>query len=275
MRVATPCVVSLAVSLLLAAAPRAARGTETVWLTSLDLSKMTCGFSRPQINLSINNKPLSIAKKVFARGVGTHAPSVMWIDLAGGSDRFLATVGVDDNAKDRGDGVVFKILGDHKVLYNSGVIQRDDKPKTVDVDLRGVKSVCLLVNYVGGGACPHGDWAEARFVVSGVKPRAIDFPYEDGLVLTPPSPPSPRINGAKIFGVRPGSPFFFTIPATGQRPMTFAVENLPSGLSVNPDTGYISGKLGERGRYKVVFQRGTPWARHSAPSPSSAATPWR
>ncbi len=253
MRVATPCVVSLAVSLLLAAAPRAARGTETVWLTSLDLSKMTCGFSRPQINLSINNKPLSIAKKVFARGVGTHAPSVMWIDLAGGSDRFLATVGVDDNAKDRGDGVVFKILGDHKVLYNSGVIQRDDKPKTVDVDLRGVKSVCLLVNYVGGGACPHGDWAEARFVVSGVKPRAIDFPYEDGLVLTPPSPPSPRINGAKIFGVRPGSPFFFTIPATGQRPMTFAVENLPSGLSVNPDTGYISGKLGERGRYKVVF----------------------
>ena len=107
---------------------------------------------------------------------------------------------------------------------------------------------------VDSGAFAHADWADAHFVVSGVKPRAIDFPYEKGVVLTPPAPPTPRINGAKIFGVRPGSPFFFTIPATGQRPMTFAVENLPAGLSVDPGTGYISGKLDERGRYAVVFQ---------------------
>ena len=46
-------------------------------------------------------------------------------------------------------------------------------------------------------------------------------------ILTPPAPASPRINGANVFGVRPGSPFLFTIPATGERPMTFSVENLP------------------------------------------------
>ena len=99
---------------------------------------------------------------------------------------------------------------------------------------RGVKSLSCRSTTSAAAAVAHGDWADARFLVSGAKPRAIDFPYEKGYVLTPPSPPTPRINGAKIFGVRPGSPFFFTIPATGQRPMTFAVENLPAGLSVDP-----------------------------------------
>ncbi len=269
MRVATQSfAVSLTAFLLLAAVPRAAWGTETVRLGSLDMGKMTAGWGTPQVDLSISKTPLSLAGKRFAHGVGTHAPSVVWIDLAGGSDRFLATLGVDDSAHDLGDGVVFKIIGDGKMLFQSGTLKRDQTPKTVDIDVRGVKSLGLVVNYVGNGACPHGDWADARFLVSGAKPRTIDFPYEKGYVLTPPSPPTPRINGAKIFGVRPGSPFFFTIPATGQRPMTFAVENLPAGLSVNPQTGYISGKLDKRGRYAVVFHgaerpgRGTASLHH-------------
>ena len=38
-------------------------------------------------------------------------------------------------------------------------------------------------------------------------------------ILTPKAPDTPRINGAMIFGIRPGSPFLYTIPATGIRPM--------------------------------------------------------
>ncbi len=41
-------------------------------------------------------------------------------------------------------------------------------------------------------------------------------------ILTPAAPATPRINGANVFGVRPGSPFLFTIPATGERPMEFS-----------------------------------------------------
>jgi alpha-galactosidase len=66
-----------------------------------------------------------------------------------------------------------------------------------------------------------------------------DFPY----ILTPKPAETPRINGAKVFGVRPGSPFIFRIPATGIRPMTFAVESLPEGLSLDPVTGIITGKV--------------------------------
>ena len=46
-------------------------------------------------------------------------------------------------------------------------------------------------------------------------------------ILTPPAPPTPRINGPDVFGVRPGSPVLYTIPATGDRPMTFSAKNLP------------------------------------------------
>lgn len=44
-------------------------------------------------------------------------------------------------------------------------------------------------------------------------------------ILTPKAPDTPRINGAKVFGVRPGSHFLYTIPATGVRPMSFAVDH--------------------------------------------------
>lgn len=72
-------------------------------------------------------------------------------------------------------------------------------------------------------------------------------------ILTPSAPETPRINGAKIFGVRLGSLFLYAIPATGKRPMTFTVENLPKGLKVNSATGQITGKISECGEYTVTF----------------------
>jgi len=65
-------------------------------------------------------------------------------------------------------------------------------------------------------------------------------------ILTPPAPATPRINGADIFGVRPGSPFLFTIPATGDRPMTFSADKLPRGLKLDSETGRITGVLHKR-----------------------------
>ncbi|HYK89630.1 MAG TPA: putative Ig domain-containing protein [Acidobacteriota bacterium] len=80
------------------------------------------------------------------------------------------------------------------------------------------------------------------------------LPPEEGVILTPKPPPESRINGAKIFGVRPGSPFMFTIPATGNRPMTFAGENLPGGLYLDASTGQITGTLSRRGAYLVTLK---------------------
>lgn len=75
-------------------------------------------------------------------------------------------------------------------------------------------------------------------------------------ILTPPAAPSPRINGPSVFGVRPGSPFLYTIPATGKRPMVFAAEGLPEGLQLERTTGTIAGSLAQAGEHVVTLRAG-------------------
>lgn len=71
--------------------------------------------------------------------------------------------------------------------------------------------------------------------------------------LTPPSPPTPQIHGAQVFGVHPGSPFLFTVAATGDRPMTFSAEALPAGLALDTATGRITGTAPPAGDYAVTL----------------------
>ena len=77
---------------------------------------------------------------------------------------------------------------------------------------------------------------------------------EEAVILTPAPSPSPRVNGPRVFGVGPGSPFLYRIPATGERPMAFSAENLPSGLTLDPVTGIISGAIAERGEFAVTLK---------------------
>jgi hypothetical protein len=70
-------------------------------------------------------------------------------------------------------------------------------------------------------------------------------------ILTPTPSLEPRINGAKVFGVRPGSPFLYKIAATGKKPLTYQVEQLPEGLELNKTNGVISGVLKNRGEYNL------------------------
>jgi alpha-galactosidase len=73
-------------------------------------------------------------------------------------------------------------------------------------------------------------------------------------ILTPPAPDFPRINGAKVFGVRPGSPFLFYVPATGIRPIVFSAKGLPKGLSLDANTGMITGSVAKVGTYNVMLK---------------------
>ncbi len=64
----------------------------------------------------------------------------------------------------------------------------------------------------------------------------------------------PRINGAKVFGVRPGSPFLFTIAASGERPMEFSADGLPEGLQLDGASGRITGVLNQPGEHVVTLR---------------------
>ncbi|MHA1821204.1 MAG: glycoside hydrolase family 27 protein [Promethearchaeota archaeon] len=73
-------------------------------------------------------------------------------------------------------------------------------------------------------------------------------------IRTPKPSLKPRINGAKVFGVRPNSPFLFKVAATGKKPLHYEAENLPDGLNLNADNGIITGALKEKGEFVVKLR---------------------
>jgi alpha-galactosidase len=76
------------------------------------------------------------------------------------------------------------------------------------------------------------------------------------VILTPGNSPFPRINGARVFGARPGNPFLYAVPATGARPMRFSADGLPPGLTLDSATGRITGTLAGPGTYRVTIRAG-------------------
>ena len=257
-----------------AAMPRPAE----VPLSSLDLSKMRvqAGYGRgaqaaavAQPNKSIDGNPIQIGGQQFAEGVGTRATSVVFVNLAGGSDRFSALVGADDNPIPPTPGrggqpatapvqpppipIVFRVVGDGRVLHVSKPVVRGDPPESLSVDVRGIRTLVLQVKPVDGSRPVTADWANAKFSVSGANPTAIEVPIEPREILTPKPGPAPRINGPSLTGVTPGHEVLYKIPVTGTKPITYGAEHLPTGLKLDPATGIIRGTIATRGRYPVTF----------------------
>jgi len=78
-------------------------------------------------------------------------------------------------------------------------------------------------------------------------------PAEEAVLLTPPPPNEPRINGPEVYGVRPGSPFLYRIPCTGERPISFRAKGLPKGLTLDSSSGIITGKIANPGTIRVTL----------------------
>lgn len=165
-------------SLVLAGGVLTAGADQPVWLSSLDLSQMTTGWSVARADRDITGNPLSIAGVKFTHGVGTHATSRYRVALNGRAERFTAQAGVDDSAGPQGS-VEFIVQGDGKTLWRSGVMKGGDAAKPVDVSLAGIKTLVLLVTDGGDGESnDHADWAEAKIeMADGAAPAALP-PYD-------------------------------------------------------------------------------------------------
>jgi alpha-galactosidase len=71
---------------------------------------------------------------------------------------------------------------------------------------------------------------------------------------TPKPLETPRLNGPRIYGARPGHPFLYRIPCTGDRPIRFSARNLPHTLKLDRKSGIISGNAPEQpGEYVVTL----------------------
>lgn len=113
---------------------------------------------------SVSNGPLSIAGRVFQKGLGVHSQTELVYDIGGEFETFVATIGIDDAVRPRGS-VVFRVLGDETTLFDSGLITGRDEPRRLVADVSGVEKLTLVVSYGDGlDLSDHADWGGARLL---------------------------------------------------------------------------------------------------------------
>lgn len=241
---------SLLVLLILLTLSGFSQSKKVVWLDELDLGYLDPQWSKAKANTSMWDTPLRMSGKGYKRGVGTQASSLIEVELNGGSTKFIADVGVDDAPKGNHGTIRVTISADGKTVWESGLLRGEDKPKAVELDVTGVKLLSLFIDNAGSGWDRDlADWGEARFEVTGKSPVIYKRPHPQAYILTPKPSPKPQINGPKVYGVRPNAPFMYRIPCTGEKPVQFAANGLPEGLSLDKKTGIITGKIAKPGEY--------------------------
>jgi hypothetical protein len=72
---------------------------------------------------------------------------------------------------------------------------------------------------------------------------------EEQIVAAAKAGAVPEFNGARIIGIYPGTPFIHSLAVSGARPTTFSAKKLPVGLTLDPNTGIITGVLEKKGKF--------------------------
>ncbi len=175
---------------LLGAASQAAElqapGLRSVPLGTLIPDSVRQDWGSLQRDLSVWGKPLQIGDRKFSEGLGTHANSELVFELEEPWERFEAWVGVDAAMRQYKEAsVVFKVLGDGRELFQSGVMRAETPAARVSVPLAGVRQLKLVVTDAGDGRnCDHADWAEAVLLA---KPRPQEAPKPPRFKVASPS----------------------------------------------------------------------------------------
>jgi alpha-galactosidase len=243
-KIFTPLILALT---LFTAQPGMAGKIDSVWLHQLDFTKANDLFAPP----GKLTHPLKINGREFSKGLA--APEgVFVINLNGRAEMFQGSVGMDDEVPK--GGVRFIIMGDKRELFKTGIIHKEKDPVAFKVNLRGVKKLYLIVENDGDGIhTAHADWVNALISYTSIRPEVLPKEAFKPYILTPSVSLQPRINGARVYGSRPGHPFLFRIAASGKKPISFSANNLPDGLRLDSKTGIISGMLKSKGETKVLI----------------------
>ena len=236
---------------------RAAEGVKSFEVTGLDLGTISmtgASYSAERLGSGLNSRgePLSIGGRVFKDGFWVRAHAYLTIELGGHGERFTAWVGMDDQVKGKDAAVEFRVMGDGRELWGSGLMKAGEEAKRAEADLRGVKRLVLSV--LPFSKSYHDNlaiWAEGTIETDGHAPETVVAEKEADYLLTPPAGAAPKINAPRIYGATPGKPFLFLLPVSGERPMRFAAEGLPAGLTLEAESGIIRGEVERAGEYRV------------------------
>jgi alpha-galactosidase len=74
---------------------------------------------------------------------------------------------------------------------------------------------------------------------------------EEQIIAAAKAGAAPQFNGARVLGIRPGTPLVYSLAVSGARPLEFSAKKMPDGLSLDGQTGIITGTLNRAGEYIV------------------------
>jgi endo-alpha-N-acetylgalactosaminidase len=93
-----------------------------------------------------------------------HSKGEVSYSLGGEYESFVATIGLDDAVRPRGS-VVFKVLGDGRELFHSGLITGADPSRDIRVPVNKAQVLTLAVGYGDElDLSDYADWGNARLI---------------------------------------------------------------------------------------------------------------
>jgi hypothetical protein len=118
---------------------------------------------------SVLGSQLRAGGKLYAKGLGMHAPARITYDLDRAYRRFETQVAIDAEAGSGGS-AVFRVFTDDgsgawQERAASETVRGGDPPAPLSVDVSGAKRISLLVDFADhGDELDHADWLNARLV---------------------------------------------------------------------------------------------------------------
>lgn len=186
---------SIACFVTLALSAFSAESEKKIQLSSMDLSLIKQEWGQPQKDKSVAQYPLSTKSRRFEHGIGTHANSVMLVQLDGKAETFSSYMGINDMGGGFSGLVTFIIKGDGRELYNSGHIRHNDPAKFVNLPIKGILRLELIVDSTGSNGSDHANWGEATITYKGETPYLCDphaefapesiYPLENKRIISP------------------------------------------------------------------------------------------
>lgn len=93
----------------------------------------------------------------YAKGLGTHAQSVIIYSLNGNYTRLQSDIGIDDEIA---CGYLrFNVYKDNVLAFQSTPMIASSPTQSIDIDITGTNMLKLEVDMLGDETCDHGDWA--------------------------------------------------------------------------------------------------------------------
>lgn len=118
-----------------------------------------------RMDRSVANRPIRLGDRLFEHGIGMHSQSRLTFAKPPEARRFATTIGIDEAVTSHGS-VVFRVLADGEEVFDSGQVEHNDEPKSVDVEIGKAQQITLVVEF--GDGLDIGDqanWADARFII--------------------------------------------------------------------------------------------------------------